>query len=583
MFFMSNQTLAKDVMSKNFISLDEKCSLKSAVKKMLQKNLTEIFVLNNKGKLAGILTLTDISKIGDDIFNVESNIEQFMVRNVITINKNECLLNCRDIMVEKGIGRLPVVENDKLIGVIRVEEIRDFFYMKMEQFGIKLSHIINNIHEAVCAIDKKGIVVLWNKKAEELYNVKMEKILGKNIKEVFPNAIMVKVLDTRKPIRNRYHSPCENAHIIISVFPVFINNEFIGVVSTDRDVTEVKELSHQLEKATRELKFLKSEVKKFSSDNFGNIIGRSKKLLKSIEIARQVAKTDATILITGESGTGKEVFARAIHDYSNRKGLFVPVNCSAIPAELFESELFGYEEGAFTGAKRKGKIGIFELANNGTIFLDEIGDMPMYMQAKLLRVLQEREIRKVGGEKSISVNVRVISATNKDLKKMVEEGKFRDDLYYRLNVVEIKLPPLRERENDIVLLTHNFLKELSEKNNISPPKIEKEVIDILQKYEWPGNIRELKNTIENLIVLCKDGVITKELIPNYIIDKVKKLKKEEKYPLDLNEAIKQVEVYTIKRALKLAKGKKAKAAKLLNIPRSTLYYKMDVYGISADK
>ncbi len=579
MFLLEEKILVKDVMSDRFIILNEDGKLKEAIVKMLKKNLREVFLVDKKHNLKGVLSLTDLSRIEGIENKKEDIISKYMTSNLIYARKTDTLFDCRNIMIENKIGRLPVLENGKLVGVIRDAEVRDYFYMKMEEISVKLNHIINNIHEAICAVDRRGRVILWNKKAERLYGVKAEKIIGKKVKELFPNAILVKVLETRKEISNVYHSPREGSYVIISALPVFVNGELVGAVSTDRDVTEVKQLSQKLERANTTLNFLKNEVKRFSSDNFGSIIGRSDKLLDKIEIARQVAKTDTTVLITGESGTGKEVFARAIHEYSGRKGIFVPVNCSAIPPELFESELFGYEEGAFTGAKKRGKVGVLELANNGTLFLDEIGDMPIFMQAKLLRVLQEKEFRRVGGEKNINVNVRVISATNKDLKKMVEEGTFREDLYYRLNVVGIELPPLRERKGDVILLIHHFLKEICKRNNIELPHIDKEVINILENHKWKGNIRELKNTVEYLTVMSKDNVINKDSIPDYILTEAKKGTLHKEYPLDLNEAKKRIEIDTINRALEIAEGNKVKAAQILNIPRSTLYYKLESYGI----
>lgn len=579
MFLIPKTTMVKDVMSRNFISVYEYEKLSLSLEIMLKNNLKELFVLDDNKNLKGIISLTDISKIKSQNLSEDVFVKNFMRKSLITINRNTSLLECRNIMIKNKIGRLPVVENGYIIGVIREEEIRDYFYMKMEEVGEKLNHIINNIHEAVCVVDNEGIVIIWNKNAEKLYGVLSNDILGKKLEKFFPEAVLLIVLNTKKPIDDTYHSPRKDTEVVVSAQPIFIDGEFVGAVSTDRDVTQVKKLSYQLEKATNTLEFLESEVKKFSSDNFENIIGKSEKLIKTIGIARQVAKTNASILILGESGTGKEVFSRAIHDYSGKRGLFVPVNCSAIPSELFESEFFGYESGAFTGASRKGKTGIFELANNGTVFLDEIADLPMHMQAKLLRVLQENEIRRIGGEKTISINVRIISATNKDLKEMVEKEKFREDLYYRLNVVEINLPPLRERKGDIALLIHSFLKEVCEKNNKEMPKIDKKVIDILQSYEWKGNIRELKNTIEHLVVLSSDNIIDEELVPDYIFERVNKRIKTEEYPLDLNEAILKIEVETIKRALNLSNGNKAKAAKILNIPRSTLYYKIDTYKI----
>lgn len=311
-----------------------------------------------------------------------------------------------------------------------------------------LKSIVDCIYEAVCVIDENGIVIVWNKGAEKLYNIAYKDIIGENIEDIFPDAIVNNVRKTGVSVENKYHSPRENSYILANSMPLYIEKVFKGAVSTDRDFAELSKLYFELENANSKLIFLENEVKKISGV-FGNIIGKSPNIVKKIDMARQIAPTHASVMITGESGTGKEVFARGIHELSARKGLFVPVNCSAIPSELFESEFFGYCAGAFTGANKKGKMGIFELADEGTIFLDEIGDMPLHMQAKLLRVLQEREIVRLGGEKNIKLDLRVLAATNKCLQEMVRESKFREDLYYRLNVVEINLPSLRERKEDI--------------------------------------------------------------------------------------------------------------------------------------
>lgn len=566
-------------MSKKFICVDYKTPIGKCVDLMLSNNLKDIFINDKAKMLEGVLTLADISIIKQEgKYEDCIPVAKVMTSRLVTDSPDVSLVCCRNRMIKEKIGVLPLVEKEKIVGVIRSQHIRDNFYMEIEELNVKLQNIINSIHEAICVVDAKGIVIIWNRNAEKLYDIPLKSIIGKNISEFFPDAAIENVLKNKKKIENIYHSPRKDTYIVISVLPIYIDGKFVGVVSTDRDVTEVRNLSKKLENTKSKLNFLEDELKRVSG-SFGKIIGKSAKIIKKIDIARQVAKSDASIIITGESGTGKEVFARAIHEHSARKGLFVPVNCSAIPYELFESELFGYDPGAFTGASRKGKMGIFELANNGTIFLDEIGDMPMHMQAKILRVLQEKEIMRVGGEKKIKVNARVISATHKNLKEMVVSEEFREDLYYRLNVVEIELPPLRERKEDIVLLINHFLKELCEKNSLKIPQIDNDVMNILQNYEWHGNIRELKNAVEHLLVLSRENKIILELVPPYILKNVKQEEKNQIYPLDLGAAIAKIEVDTIKKALNISNGNKAKAAKILNIPRSTLYYKIDTYKI----
>jgi transcriptional regulator with PAS, ATPase and Fis domain len=444
-----------------------------------------------------------------------------------------------------------------------------------------LSSIIDCIYEAVCVIDEEGTVVIWNKSAEKLYNIMYDQIYGRNIKDFFPNAIVDLVRITGKAAENIQHIPRASSHILANSKPLLVRGKFMGAVSTDRDFEEVKKLYYDLENANNRLVFLENEVRRLEG-TFGDIIGNNPVLLKKIEIARQIAPVDTSVMITGESGTGKEVFARGIHEASGRKGHFVPVNCSAIPGELFESEFFGYSPGAFTGASKKGKIGVLELANNGTIFLDEIGDLPFKMQAKLLRFLQDKTITKVGSEKSIKLDVRVISATNLNLKQMVQENKFREDLFYRLNVIELDIPPLRERKDDLPLLINYFLKLYSKKLSKKIRGIDKEAIDILMEYPWPGNIRELMNVLEQIVVINAGGYIGKKQLPSSILagfERQSNFWHIKDHPLDLSVAVKELEEENIKRALLTSKNNKSKAARLLNIPRATLYHKMEEYKL----
>ena len=285
------------------------------------------------------------------------------------------------------------------------------------------------------------------------------------------------MLKSKEPVENIIHSPRKNTYVNISALPLIKNGKLIGVVSTERDVSEITNLSRELEFTKEKLDYLQVEVRKMNEDkfSFGNIVGKSKIMTHTIDRAYQVASTTSSVLISGESGTGKEVFARAIHQSSGREGAFVAINCSAIPESLFESEMFGYESGAFTGALSKGKIGKIEIANGGTLFLDEIGDMPLHMQAKLLRVLQERQLMRVGGDKSISLDVRVISATHRNLEDMVKAGTFREDLYYRLNVVNIKLPSLSDRIEDVPLFVKLFIEEFCRENHMKVPNISPEI------------------------------------------------------------------------------------------------------------
>lgn len=578
MFLQQLSLTVRDVMSPDYLIFEPHASFDTVLEAMLYRNMQDAFILE-KGKLKGVITLSDVARLKKAGANFRTPVGNYLQEAVFWVRPEETLRIARDRMREHQAGRLPVLENGLLVGVIREKELREFFYMRLEAYSTQLTHVLDTLHEAVCVTDREGVVILWNQSSEKLYNVTKEEILGAPIRRFFPNAMTLKVLESQKPIWNMYHAPRENFHVVLSTEPIFVDGELVGAVSTDRDVTEMTELSKQLEQAVSTVRYLEDQVKQFTKSSFDTIVGNSESLMKRVRIAGQVAGTEATILISGESGTGKEVFSRAIHEASGRKGLFVPLNCSAIPAGLFESELFGYVEGAFTGARKSGKMGVFEIANTGTVFLDEIGEMPLHMQAKLLRVLQEREVCRVGSEKPIKVNTRVISASNRDLKQMVKEGKFREDLYYRLNVVEIDLPPLRERRTDIPLLINAFVRELCAKESRPKPTMDPEVLAILEDYRWEGNVRQLKNTVEYLLVMSSGDHITREQIPSYILNDTQPIGPAGPQSLDLTAAVARVERETLKAALEQAGHNRAAAAKLLNIPRTTLYYKMQQYRL----
>jgi len=312
---------------------------------------------------------------------------------------------------------------------------------------------------------------------------------------------------------------------------------------------------------------------------FHNIIGKSEKILEIFEIIEKVARTDSTILITGETGTGKELIARAIHKCSPRKDRpFVPINCAAIPEQLLESEFFGYEKGAFTGAMRS-RMGRIEFSNQGTLFLDEISSMSLELQAKLLRVIQEQEFERIGGLKTIKVDFRLISATNQDLKEKIKEGTFREDLFYRLNVIPINVPPLRERKSDIPILVNHFLKDLREHNKTSVKRFSDKAMERLMQYHWPGNVRELKNLVERLSVLKQQGIIELDDIPSSmgisVIPQMKPLVDINiKKGISFHTQVAEFERRLLLEALEQTSWVKEKAAKLLKLKRTTLIEKM---------
>ena len=335
---------------------------------------------------------------------------------------------------------------------------------------------------------------------------------------------------------------------------------------------DIEVLAEQVEKVIEKRKLFRENVslrKLIESDyQFEKIVGKTPAILEVFKIIDEVAKSNATVLITGESGTGKELVARAIHNRSPRKDkLFVAINCAAIPENLLESELFGHERGSFTGASER-QIGKFEIAHEGTLFLDEVGSLPLSMQAKLLRAIQEKEIERIGGLRPIPVDVRIISATNSDLRQEIKNRKFREDLFYRLNVIPIHLPPLRERKEDIPLLANHFLHKYNRQFNKKIKGFKAETSQLLMQYDWPGNIRELENLIERLVVLTREDEITPEKLPPEIKGELPC--KPEVTETKFFDAVRKFEAEFIKKALEKAGGKKGKAAKMLGIHRNTL-------------
>ncbi len=572
-----------DIMNKDFIVLNLGHTLEYALNKMMKFYKDEVIIEDENGQLLGIFTRKDFGKLMDiQPFSLKDSIKDYISSKVITISAKTSVRNARNLMLQHNIGRLPVVENDKVIGVLTSNNIRDKFYLSIDHMYVLQNNIIDNMHEAVCISDAKGIVNYWNKSSEKLYNIKAKDIIGRYIGEIFPNAMITKVLKHGRYVQNMKHEPVKGKLVILSVVPIYNSNgELITIVSTDRDITEVVNLSEQLTYEKKKVELLKDAYQReiATNYNFSSITGKNKKIMEIIAICQKVASTTASILITGESGTGKEVFAKAIHEASGRQGPFVAVNCSSIPVQLLESELFGYIEGAFTGASKKGKIGKFELANNGTLFLDEIGDMPFEMQAKLLRVLQDGMICRLGGEKEIITNTRIIAATNKNLKELIKQNLFREDLFYRISVVQLELPPLRERKEDIKELINLFINQVSKKENIDINLVEENIYKTLINYKWEGNIRELRNVIQKMVILSNDGVISEESIPQYMRDYSVKDFENSEGSYDLRTSIEKLEKRMIMEAMNLAGGNKQKAAQTLNIKRSTLYYKLAQYNL----
>ena len=444
-----------------------------------------------------------------------------------------------------------------------------------------LNTILNTVNECIVVVDENGIITMMSDEYKRFINC--ENPEGKHVTEVIENTKLHIVARTGEKKFGEIQEA--NGHKMISMrVPIIKDGEVVGAIGKVmfKDLNDFKMLSNKLCLLDKEAEGYKNEL---STDpkaiyTFNNIIGSSDKSQEVMGLAKRVAKVDSNVLITGESGTGKELFAHSIHNASKRSlKPFVKINCGAIPAELFESEMFGYEEGAFTGAKKSGRKGKFEYANGGTILLDEIGDMPMNMQVKLLRVIQEKELVKVGGNDAIKVDVRIIASTNKSLEQLINDGKFREDLYYRLDVMHLRLPALRERSEDIEELASKLMIKICKKYNVKAEGISREAIDFLKAYSWPGNIRQLENVIERAVNLLDDDIyiMPKHLPEKIIKSKIKKYSLENNY---LKDVVERIEKDIIIECLKDTIGNKKEAAKILGLSRAGLYKKLNRYNLT---
>ena len=449
-----------------------------------------------------------------------------------------------------------------------------------------MAEIFENIQDALMMVDAQGVIIFANKSYEAMFGVPPEKLIGKNLNSIEPDATLLDALNTHQKRFNRVEKIMSlgGVETIGVAFPIYHKTtaEFIGAMAIFENESRLKVLMDELHRTKELACYLQERLDGAQlPQSFTDIICNSDNMKKILNVAAKVAKTDSTVLIRGESGVGKEVLANAIHNASDRKeNPYVKVNCASIPETLLESELFGYENGAFTGARKGGKLGKFELANHGTILLDEIGDMTFDMQAKLLRVLQEKELERVGGTRTIPLDIRVIAATNKDLEKMIKEDQFRSDLYYRLSVMPLNLPPLRERKADILPLARYYLKKLNKQMNYhGDVVITSDTIRIFHSYSWPGNIRELQNVLEHANILRTRSCIEPRHLPKHLramadCDDHDCLGGE----LNLKRAVALLEKEMITEALKLYEGNKSKAIEELGISRRSFYKRLARYG-----
>jgi PAS domain S-box-containing protein len=557
-----------------------------------------MIVVNVKGEIIffnksaeKIVGYKSIEAVGKHIKDIIPNTELIRVieSRRVEVNQELVLMNGLKIITT----RIPMVdEGGRLFGAFAVfKDITEVMNLAEEVTNLKeiqtmLQAIIQSSDDAISVVDDVGRGILINRAYSRITGLKEEEVIGKpataDISE--GDSMHMKVLQTRRAVRGVAMRVGPNKkEVVVNVAPIIVDGKLKGSVGVIHDMSEILSLNRELTRARQIIRTLEAKY------SFEDIIGTSEEMTLAIEQAKLGAKTPATVLLRGESGTGKELFAHAIHNASDRKfNKFIRVNCAAISESLLESELFGYEEGAFSGAKRGGKRGFFEEANNGSIFLDEIGELPAGTQAKLLRVLQEQEIVRVGGTKPIPINVRVIAATNVNLEKGMANKSFREDLYYRLNRMPIHIPPLRKRIQEIPLLCERLLQKINRDYGRNVEGVTEIALNQLMTYDWPGNVRELENILGRAIIFMHyhETMVDIHHLPELKNSKqpAKKNDKHDVQTFELNQSLSElVENYeskVISQTLIRNKGNKTLTARALGLSLRNLYYKLEKYGLA---
>ncbi len=504
----------------------------------------------------------------------------------IVLKSGEAELNRIQYLKEKTIvtSRFPIVNSNGLVhaamavfrDITNVEKMAEEVINHKEMEGL-LTSIIDSTHDAISVADEKGKIVLVNKAYTRITGMSPDYVIGKmaTVDIAEGSSLHLEVARTRKPIYNaRLKVGPNKKEVLVNVTPLFVKGSFKGSVGVIHDISEIERLARELEDTKRLLRYMKAKY------TFDDIAGSSKLMQVAIDQARKVSTTKATVLLNGQSGTGKELFAHAIHHSSDRRDAsFISVNCAALPETLLESELFGYVEGAFTGARRGGKKGLLQEANGGTVFLDEVAKMSLSVQSKFLKFLQDKEIKPVGGNETVKLDVRVIAATNVSLEKLVAAGDFLPDLYYRLNVVPIVIPSLRERPEDIPEIARLVVMRLNQEYGRMVAGIDPAVLTLFKKHDWPGNVRELENIIGRAMISME--LEEKTIMPSHIKGVIERPEKHGELPVgSLAVLMEDYEKEIISEALERNDWNKTKTSNELGISIRSLYYKLEKYGLA---
>ncbi|PFZ02282.1 sigma-54-dependent Fis family transcriptional regulator [Bacillus wiedmannii] len=529
--------------------------------------------------------------IGEHISTIIPDRKKLVVNQKDSLYRYECRSGNQVLIVNES----HVYRNETEYGSIAILESKGKSIQSLESIISRYESALNLLSECILGVNEQGIVNFLSGSYAQFLGIDDPKeAIGKHCTEVVENTRMHIIVKTGQ-MEIGHIQRISNRNIIATRIPIIKEGKIIGAIGKImfHDIQQFKALGDQISEMESKLSYYQTELQRLQERrlSFQSIIGESAKMKEVKMMALKVSKSRSTVLIRGESGTGKELFAHAVHRASPRaSGTFIRLNCAAIPRDLLEAELFGYEEGAFTGAKKGGKPGKIELAHKGTLFLDEIGDMSLDMQVKLLRVLQEKEIERIGGTKIQKIDVRFIAATHRNLREMVQSGEFREDLYYRLNVFEIDIPPLRERKEDMIHITEFLIKKLNGELGSNVISLDERVRDLFMEHDWPGNIRELENVLERAMNVIEGMIIQVHHLPAYL--RKKDLEEEliheiftmghENHEMSylLKAEVESAEKRAITRALEKTVGNVKEAAELLGIHRASLYRKIEKYEIS---
>ncbi len=595
--------LIREIMSKQFAYLQPEDTLREAVRIFHTTRLEGAPVVDDQMRVIGIFTKSRLFACLLDGRLLDEPVASFMATDVVTVPVWESFSKLQKDVREIRVGQAVVTtEEGRAVGMLTKQNVinglltqTDFLSTELDSVK-KLYHTLETVmelaYDGIVVVDENGLITMANRSLAEFLGVAVEKLINRPVDEVIEHSRLETVAKTGVA------EICDAIAVhgqpaIISRLPIIKEGRVVGAVGkiVFHGLQELKEQARRLTALEKQVTYYKEELHRTNGARytFDSIVSSGAAMAHLKKVAQQVARGNSSILIQGESGTGKELLAHAIHNAGPRRtGPFIKANCAAIPENLLESEFFGYADGAFTGAKKGGKPGKFELADGGTLFLDEVGDMSPALQAKLLRVLQDREFERVGGTQTIRTDVRIIAASNQDLLRMVAEGRFREDLYYRLNVISLYIPPLRERKEDILSLVHFFIQKYNRVFKTAVKGIEPDALQMLQAHDWPGNIRELENVIERAMNLDVREMIRAEHLPDKIPGAVSAGGAEGAAGFGVSEhrpggrtyreAVARVEYEMIAAALKEAGGNKTLAARQLGMSRSRFYEKLKQLG-----